>query len=161
MSEVEALLEVDAGRVPAGTTAFFRRDPEAAGRRLGAVLAVVVDALAIWLATRGHLPGAALLALTGVLLALGAIPTRPADERPAKRPTLVITPTGIIVRSANGLANFSFDDIADVHSLTHEPHVGLLVIRRDGKRFFIDTASFERGGEVSVLVGRRLASRAA
>ena len=161
MSEVETLLAVDAGRVPPGTAAFFARDPEAAGRRLGAVLAVMVDALALWLATRGHVAEAALLALLGVVLALGAIPTIRGDERPTKRPTLVITQTGMIVRGVHGLANFSFDDIANIHALNHEPHVGLLVIRRDGKRFFIDTGSFERGGEVSVLVGRRLASRTA
>ena len=107
MSEVETLLAVDAGRVPPGTAAIFARDPEAPGRRLGAVQ------------------------------------------------------TGMIVRGVHGLATFSFDEIADIHALNHEPHVGLLVIRRDGKRFFVDTGSFERGGEVSVLVGRRLASRTA
>jgi hypothetical protein len=96
-----------------------------------------------------------------VLLALGAVPTVRGDERPSKRPTLVITQTGMIVRGAHGLHNFSFDEIASVHALSHEPNVGLLVIRRDGKRFFIDTGSFERGSEVSVLVGRRLAARAA
>jgi hypothetical protein len=161
MSEVEALLAVDAGRVPPGTAVFFARDPEVAGRRLGMVLAVVADAFAVWLAVRGNGAGAALLALLGVLLALGAVPTKPADERPSKRPTLLITQTGLIVRGAHGLASFSFDEIANVHGLSHEPHIGLLVVRRDGKRFFIETGSFEGGGEVSVLVGRRLASRTA
>ena len=161
MSEVETLLAVDAGRVPPGTAAFFARDPEAAGRRMGAVLAVMVDALALWLVMRGHVAEAALLALLGVLLALGAVPTIRGDERPTKRPTLVITPTGMIVRGAHGLNTFSFDDIDTIQALNHEPHVGLLIVRRDGKRFFIDTGSFEGGGVVSALVGRRLASRAA
>jgi len=161
MSEVETLLAVDAGRVPPGTAAFFARDPEAAGRRLGAVLAVMVDALALWLVMRGHVAEAALLALLGVLLALGAVPTIRGDERPTKRPTLVITPTGMIVRGAPRPHTFSFDDIDTIQALNHEPHVGLLIVRRDGKRFFIDTGSFEGGGVVSALVGRRLASRAA
>ena len=42
MSDVEALLSVDAGRVPPGTVAFFARDPERTKRRILAVLAVLV-----------------------------------------------------------------------------------------------------------------------
>ena len=33
MSDIEALLSVDAGKTPPGTVAFFQRDPEAASKR--------------------------------------------------------------------------------------------------------------------------------
>ena len=40
MSEVEALLNVDAGRIPPGAVVFRARDPESEVRRLRTVLAV-------------------------------------------------------------------------------------------------------------------------
>ena len=43
MSEVEALLSVDAGRVPAGAVVFRARDPESEVRRLRMVLALHYD----------------------------------------------------------------------------------------------------------------------
>ncbi len=44
MSDVEALLSVDSGKVPPGVVAFFARDPEASKRRVLAAFAVVMAA---------------------------------------------------------------------------------------------------------------------
>ena len=70
--EVEALLSVDAGRVPPGAIAFFPRDPEANQRRVCTFFALVALAGGIGLALGTHnRVGVALLALVGVAFAVG------------------------------------------------------------------------------------------
>jgi hypothetical protein len=163
MSEVEALLNVDAGRVPPGAIAFFPRDPEALQRRVCTFFAIVALAAGVGLALGTHSrAGVALLALVGVAFAVGALPTRPdVDEQPTKRPTLLLTAEGLIVRDDCGLRTWSFDDLADVRPYMHLRTLGLLVVRKDGKRDFIDTMAFERGDRVPELIGRRLKPREA
>jgi hypothetical protein len=161
MSDVEALLSVDAGRVPPGAVAFFPRDPEALQRKVCSVFAIIALAaglaLAIWTPSR---VGVALVALVGVAFAVGAIPTRPdLDEAPVKRPTLLLTTEGLIVRDDSGLRQWHFDDLADVRPYMHFRTLGILVVRKNGKRDFIDTMAFERGDKVPELIGRRLKPR--
>src|SRR5712672_57465 len=115
MSEVEALLSVDRGEIPPGAMAFFPRDQEAPIRRLRGALAV----LAIVFAAGSYLVGAGLVPMTLLLLAgamLGVTACRTIDDEPtprAKRPTMVVTPTGIIVRDDFGLRTWAFDQLAD------------------------------------------------
>jgi hypothetical protein len=161
MSEVEALLNVDAGRVPPGAIAFFPRDPEAVQRKVCTFFALVALAGGVGLAlgTQSRV-GVALLALVGVAFAVGALPTRPdLEEPPTKRPTLLLTTEGLIVRDDSGLRHWSFDDLADVRPYMHLRTLGLLVVRKDGKRDFIDTMAFERGDSVRELIGNRLKPR--
>ena len=99
--------------------------------------------------------GAALLAIFGVTLALLALPsTDEEDDRPRKRPTLIVTPEAIVVRDARGMRSWHFDDLADVTPYADGETNGILVVRRDGKRDFIDTAFFERGERVGDTIGR-------
>ena len=163
MSDVEALLSVDAGKVPPGAVAFFPRDPEAAKRRLATVMAVLTFAGAVALAISGgsHI-GTVLVALIAVSLSVGAIPTRPDVEvPPTKRPTLLLTPSGLIIRDDQGLRQWFFEDLADVRPHLHLRSIGLLVVRKDGTRDFIDTTLFDRGEKVQELIGRRLKPREA
>ncbi len=170
MSDVQALLSVDAGKLPPGTVAFFARDPEAAKRRMFAVLAILVGGSAIGvgicLATGVvvglHRLPVAILGLAGIALWLAALPP---ERDPAtahhKKPALVLTPTGMIMRDGSGLRSWSFDQLADVRPYLHHQRVGLLITQRDGSRDFVDTLSFERGDKVRELLGRRLKLREA
>ena len=170
MSDVEALLSVDKGRVPPGTIAFFARDPEASRRRMFAVLALLVGGSAIVIGVlmlTGAVVGlhrlpVALLALAGIALAIAALPPErdPLISR-FKRPALVLTPTGMIMRDGSGLRSWSFDQLSDVRPYLHHQRVGLLITGRDGSRDFVDTLSFERGEKVRELIGRRLNLREA
>ena len=75
MSDVEALLSVDSGKVPPGVVAFFARDPEASKRRVLAAFAVVmaaVTAAGYWAAL--NRPSIALLALATLALIIQALP---------------------------------------------------------------------------------------
>jgi hypothetical protein len=162
MSSVEALLSVDAGRVPPGTIAFFQRDPDGPRRRSCAWLAIIIDGFALALVIAGvSKMGAALLALSGVALALGAIPTKSEEDRPRKPPTLVVTPEGIVVRDENGMRYWHFDDLADAKPYADQTTSGLLIVRKNGKRDFVDTTLFERGEKVRDAIGHWLKVRAA
>jgi hypothetical protein len=158
MSDVEALLSVDAGRVPPGVTAFFARDPEGSRRRAFTVFAILMA-----LATAGaHFagagrPGIALLALATLALIIQALPPeRDDDQARQKRPTLIVTANGVIVRDGAGLRSWCFDDLIEVRPFLHQQRIGLLFAKRDGSREFLDTLSFERGEKVNELIGRRL-----
>ncbi len=163
MSDVEALLSVDAGRVPPGTVAFFARDPERTQRRVLAVFALLVGVAtaAAYLAGLSR-PPIALLALGTISLVILALPPErePGSEN-HKRPTLVVTPNGMIVRDAFGLRSWSFDELADVRPFLHQQRIGLLIAKRDGSRQFVDTLSFKRGEKVNELIVRRFKPREA
>ncbi|HVZ75649.1 MAG TPA: hypothetical protein VHJ20_24925 [Polyangia bacterium] len=161
MSEVEALLSVDAGRVPPGVVVFRARDPEAEVRRVRRVLAVSAGIVTIALAITGAArEPVAMLVLTTAMLALSA--TRTAgdpDEERSKKPTVVLTPSGMIVRDANGLRSWQFEDIADVRACVCQGRVGMLVVQRDGSLHFLDNLLFARGEQLSSLVRRHLQPR--
>jgi hypothetical protein len=161
MSDVEALLSVDAGRVPPGTMAFFARDPERTQRRILAVFAFLVGSAALASLLGGlSRPPIALLALGTIALAVMALPPERDPETVGhKRPTLVLTANGMIVRDGSGLRSWSFDDVADVRPFLHQQRIGLLILKHDGSRQFVDTLSFKRGEKVNELIGRRLRPR--
>jgi hypothetical protein len=159
MSDVQALLSIDAGKVPPGTVAFFARDPEASKRRMFTVLAILVGGSAV---VGLHRLPVAMLGLAAIALTLMALPPErdPLLSR-YKKPALVLTPTGMIMRDGSGLRSWSFDQLSDVRPYLHHQRVGLLITGRDGSRDFVDTLSFERGDKVRELLGRRLNLREA
>ena len=170
MSDVEALLSIDAGKVPLGTVAFFARDPEAARRRMLAVMSILVGGSAVvvgaclltGIVVGLHRLPVALLALAGIGLAVAALPPeRDPTTAHHKKRALVLTPTGMIMRDGSGLRSWSFDQLAEVRPYLHYQRVGLLITKLDGSRDFVDTLSFERGDKVCELIGRRLKLREA
>lgn len=163
MSDVEALLSVDAGRLPPGTVAFFERDPERTQRRVLAVFAFLVGSAAVASLIGGlSRPPIALLALGTIALFVMALPPeRDPEEARRKRPTLVLTPNGMIVRDGSGLRSWSYDELVDVRPYLLQQRIGLLILTRDGSRQFVDTLNFKRGEKVNELIGRRLKPREA
>jgi len=147
MSEVETLLAVDRGEIPPGTEAFFPRDHEAPIRRLRATLAVLAALLAgaCFLAGAGRIP-VSLLLMASAMLGITASRTVGEDEDPrAKRATMVMTPTGLIIRDQYGLRTWSFDQLADVVPIAYQQRIGILMVKRDGSRDVIDNLAFARG----------------
>jgi hypothetical protein len=157
MTEVEALLSVDAGQTPTGCSAFRARDPEGRTRALRAAMAVMfaLAAVASGLAGVGH-EAIALMVLTASIFAILATPDHPdPEEARHKRPTLVVTPTGMIVRDAHGLRRWQFEDVMEVTRVLSEGSSGLWVVTRDGNADFVDTEVFERGERLWGIVRRR------
>jgi hypothetical protein len=161
MSEVEALLSVDAGRVPTGAVVFRARDPEAEVRRLRRVLAVGAGLVTIGLAIAGCArEPVAMLVLMTTILALSASRVAPdGDEARQKRPTMVLTPTGMIVRDGSGLRSWQYDEIAEVRTCVCQGQIGIVVVLTGGAMHFIDNLSFARGEHVGGLIRRHLQPR--
>ena len=160
MTEVEALLSVDAGQTPPGCSAFRARDPEARTRALRAAMAMMfaVGAAASGLAGIGH-EAIALMVLTASIFAILATPDEPdPEEARNKRSTLVVTPTGMIIRDAQGLRRWQFEDVTEVTRVLSEGSSGLWVVTRDGRSDFVDTEVFERGERLWGIVRRRTPS---
>jgi hypothetical protein len=163
MTEVEVLLSVDAGRIPPDAVVFSAADPEAPGRRLNAFLAVAAG-----VATAGCLlTGVArelifLLAIIAGIFAVLAIPTAADPEEARRKPcTLVVTPRGMIVRDDEGLRTWRFDELAEVLPYLHSNGEGLLLIRRDGRREFLDNRLFRKGEDLVEVIARHLKARTA
>lgn len=160
MSEVEALLSVDRGVIPPGTVAFLPKDQEAPIRRLRAALAIfaALCAGACYLAGSGLIP-TTLLLLAGALLGITATRTieENPDRPPSKRPTVVVTATGIIVRDHFGLRTWTFDQLADAVPVSYEQRVALLLVKRDGSRDVIDHMAFARGEGLREIIRTRMA----
>jgi hypothetical protein len=163
MSEVEALLSVDAGKVPPGAVVFRARDPEDEVRRVRRVLAIGAGVVTVLLAMAGATrEPVAMMVLTTAMLALSASRTEvSAEEARQKRPTIVLTTTGMIVRDSNGLRTWQFEDIADVRACVCQGRVGMVVASRDGSLHFLDNLLFTRGEHLSALVRRHLSPRGA
>ena len=160
MSEVEALLSVDRGEIPPGILAFFPKDQEAPIRRLRAALAIfaALCAGACYLTGAGLMP-TTLLALAAAMLGITATRTvdEDTDSPPPKKATVVVTPTGIIVRDDFGLRTWTFDQLADAVPVSYEQRVALLLVKRDGSRDVIDHMAFARGEGLRDIIRTRMA----
>jgi hypothetical protein len=163
MSEVEVLLSVDAGRIPPDTVVFFAADPEAPVRHMYSFLAAVgaMGALGVAFSGVGREAVVLLAIITGVMVVL-ALPTQPEPEEARnKRPTLVVTPRGVIVRDGGGLRTWRFDELAQVLPCHHLDGDGLLLVGTDGSRQFLDCLVFRRGEHLGEVIGRHMKARAA
>lgn len=156
MTEVETLLSVDAGRVPPDTLVFVAADPDAPARRAYAFLSgtAVMGALGCLLAGTSIHAVVLMGLIAAILLVLAWPPSPEPDEARNKRATLVVTPTGMIVRDDGGLRTWRFEDLSGVHPYGYGE--GLCLIRRDGKREFLDCLMFSRGERLVEVIGRRL-----
>jgi hypothetical protein len=162
MTEIEALLKVDAGQLPPATVAFFAvEENDDADQRAYAALAAMtaIAAVACGLCGGGNLL-IALLVLIAATFTVVATPTirdpDPDAPRPCKRRVMVVTSQGLIVRDAWGLRSWRFDDLSDVVSSSHEHRPYIILVQRDGTRHALDYMSFQRGEQLREVIGSRL-----
>jgi hypothetical protein len=158
MTEVEALLAVDRGKVPADTVAFFARDPDATERSTYLTLAGVAALVAV-ASTFGHAarPLIAVMLIAATALIVLSFPTLGGQEDDGhKRYVLLVTPKGIIVRDSWGLRTWLFDELIEAlpWSYEHRPH--LVLVERDGTRHAVDYLGFTRGERLREMLVERL-----
>jgi hypothetical protein len=162
MTEVEALLSADKGRVPADTLAFYAQDPDLNERRTYALLAVVAGIAGLACAVGGaQRPLVAVIFIASTALLILSAPTlRIEEEEPSyKRHVLLVTPSGIIVRDAWGLRSWSFDELTEALPWSYEQRPHLLLIERDGTRHAVDYLGFARGERLREVLIERLKPR--
>lgn len=164
MTDIEALLSVDGGKVPPGTMAFFEEEEDPNPLRARAILAVVTlgAAAACGFGGAGRFM-VALMLLAAAGLAISAWPTLPEEgERPPiKRPVMVVTAHGVIVRDELGLRSWEFANLTAVASQFHNQRPHLVLITADGKRHAIDHLRFERSDRLRAVLDERLRVRRA
>ncbi|MES1205491.1 MAG: hypothetical protein ABUS79_06100 [Pseudomonadota bacterium] len=161
MTEIEALLSVDAGRVPPGTTAFFLDDGTRAFRRARAGLAASGALAAVgWAVAGGNVNGVMLIILACGIVGLSALPTlREDSNRDPKRQVLVITPAGLIVRDGQGLRRWRFENLTSVIAGMHDSRPYLHLFDSAGKRHKIECAAYRRGLRARDVIAARLSFR--
>jgi hypothetical protein len=161
MTDIEALLSVDAGKTPPGVVAFFMGDPDRDVRHVWLVIAALAGLAAAGTACAG----AALLPVTVLVLATGlfgvlATPTLRTDgHQTIKRQVMVVTSEGLIVRDAWGLHSWRLDDLADVVPGIYDCRAYLDIIERNGTRHTIETIGFRRGDRIRQVIAKRLRLR--
>jgi hypothetical protein len=168
MTEVETLLNVDAGRIPPDAVAFFRHNTDAdaaAGLSRAAlalsivVVAVAAAALALAIGGTGRLP-VTLLGIGAALLALRATPTLRPDRAPAPtRQVMVVTARGLIMRDSWGLRSWRFDDLTTVAPCRARGRAYLMLVERGGREHVIDLFGFQRGEHLRAVIGSRLRAK--
>jgi hypothetical protein len=157
MTDIEILLSVDAGTVPAGSTAFFIRDRTLWVRRTWAAFSAGFLAAAVAAMGIGRHEGIFPLALVSALFATLALPTLPNDaSSEAKRPVFIVTPTAIILRDGHGLRTWAFDDLSGVQISRHAHRMDVILIERGGKRVFIDGHAFAAGDRLPRAIAAHL-----
>ena len=152
MTEVEILLSVDAGQNPPNTVTIFMddRDPDERARWRGRFLIAVAvllaaGAIAVGLtAGRKALTPIALLLLGAGVAAVAGTPTTPEPEAtPRKRPVMVVTQTGLIVRGDWGVKTWRFEDLADIVAGVDTERRPMLELRdKDGTRYRLRCSGF-------------------
>jgi hypothetical protein len=158
MTDIEALLSVDAGRTPANTVAFFIDDTDQSGRLVALVMASLsaLAAVGCGLAHAG-LQTVTLLTLGAALMALRATPT--VSEESVVAPTrrvMVVTTGGLIVRDAWGLRSWRFEDLAGVVAGIYDSRPHLQLIDQKGKRHTVECPQFRTGERARKMISARL-----
>lgn len=152
MTEVEILLSVDAGGVPPNTVTIFMddRDPDERARwRSRFLIAVAIllagGAIAVGMTWgRQALAPIALMLLGAGMAAVQGTPTAP-ERTPTKRkrPVMVVTQTGLIVRGDWGVKMWRFEDLADIVAGVDQERRPLLELRdKDGTRYRLRCSGF-------------------
>lgn len=161
MSDVEILLQVDAGHVPPGVSAIFIDDDDRAERWISLALAILAGAATIGCALKAvHLAAVTLLGLATGLFALHATPNIPPDaDRRIKRQVAVMTANAILIRDEQGLHTWRLEDLVQVTAENYNHQSLLMLIDRSGRQYALQPLQFRRGQKLRSLINQRLLSR--
>jgi len=83
------------------------------------------------------------------------------DEERSKKPIVVITPRGVVIRDGSGLRHWQFEDLASVSTRWHMDRLLLVLVGQDGKRALVDCQRFRRGHRLPEIISRRVKPGAA
>lgn len=155
MTNVEALLTVESGRVPEGVHVFVEQNPESRRTRgwllMFGFLALVAAATAL---QGGDGWGVAAIALFAAMAGVMAIPTRP--EEPWKPRVLLLCQKGLIVREHWGLRNWRYEELSRPYLLFVDGEQQLCLEAKDGEMHLIDHLNFRHGSNLRALLEQRI-----
>jgi len=158
MSDIEILLQVDAGNVPEGVSAIFMDEDDSIGRWMGVVIALAAAGGAVACVARAVNPAAAmLLLLTAGLAALKVVPTLPDPaKRIIKRQVAVMTRDALIIRDEQGLRQWQLSELTYVVSHVYNRQSLLMLVDCRGREHALPPLHCRRGEKLRVLITQRL-----
>jgi hypothetical protein len=161
MSDVEILLQVDAGRTPPGVSAIFMDEDDTAGRWISLALAMIAaGAAVVCVAQSVHLAAVTLLVLAAGLFGVHATPTISAEsDRRSKRQVAVMTASSILIRDEQGLHTWRLEDLVQVVAENYNHQSLLMLIDRNGRQYALRPLQFRRGQKLRSLINQRLHAR--
>jgi hypothetical protein len=158
MSDIEILLQVDAGKIPAGVSAIFLDEEDNVGRWMSLACALCALAGAIVCVFLKLNPAApTLLVLTAGLLGINVFPTLRAPENAIiKREVAVMTGESILVRDAHGLRQWRLEELSNVVAQVYNRQALLMLIDRRGNEHALRPLHCRRGEQLRALIAQRL-----
>ena len=147
MTNVEALMAVEAGEQPSECKIYYERDE----RKLWALWWSGVSAFLVVFAimVAWQMPTSPYPVLIGLAAAIAAVIGIPVEEEePDRLRILVITPRGAIVRGPGGLKNWHFDELTRVMPYSILGQAQLCLRDVHGRDHLLDYRSFEAPEEI-------------
>lgn len=162
MSDIEILLQVDAGKVPAGVSAVFLDEEDSVGRWMSLACALLsVGGAIACLVMKVNPAGATLLVLTAGLLGINVVPTlRAPEDAIIKREVAVMTKDSILVRDGQGLRQWRLEELTNVVSQVYNRQALLMLIDRRGNEHALRPLHCRRGEQLRTLIAQRLRANA-
>jgi hypothetical protein len=165
MTNVEALMSVEAGRVPEGVRVFVERDEDSGRGRVWGVLALLLGGITCFVAatgtqTRDTPYEVGLMAVFTAFALIMATPTTDEQMSARRRRVLVVGKDGFITRDAYGLRNWLFDEIVSIALCTFDGVPHLMLEDRFGKEHLLDHANFENAEALLEILREGIARRA-
>lgn len=155
MTNVEALLTVESGRVPEGVHVFVEQNPETGRLRGWLFLCAFLALVAALTGLQGGNPwGVFAIALFASMAGVMAIPTQP--EEPWKPRVLLLCQKGLIVREHWGLRNWRYEELSRPYLLFVDGEQQLCLEAKDGEIHLIDHLSYRHGACLRDLLEQRI-----
>jgi hypothetical protein len=158
MSDIEILLQVDAGHVPEGVSAVFMDEEDSIGRWVSLAIALAPAGGAVACMARAVNPAAAmLLLLTAGLIALKAVPTLPDPANPTvKRQVAVMTRDALMIRDGQGLRQWQLSELTYVVAHVYNRQSLLMLVDCRGREHALPPLHCRRGEKLRRLITQRL-----
>jgi hypothetical protein len=155
MTNVEALLKVESGRVPEGVKVFLEQDAESGRSRSWLFMCAFLAIVAAVTGVQGGEPlGVLAIAIFAAMAAVMAIPTQ--EEEPRKPRVILLCDKGLIVREHWGLRNFRYDELTRVFVMTVDGEQQLCLEDKAGDAHLLDYLSFCAGDSLRHQLDQRI-----
>ncbi|MCG5054777.1 MAG: hypothetical protein KA712_17580 [Myxococcales bacterium] len=160
MTNVEALLTVESGKVPDGVQVFSENNPDAGRMRAWLFLSAFLALVATVMGVEGGEPlGVMAIVVFAAMAAVAAIPVT-LDE-PRKPRVLLLCDKGLIVREHWGLRNWRYDELLRASVLFVDGEQQLCLEDRQGELHLVDHLNFAGGARLRILLEARIRAASA
>lgn len=155
MTNVEALLKVESGRVPEGVKVFLEQNPESGRSHSWLLMCAFLAIVATVTGFQGGEPlGVLVIAIFAAMAGVMAIPTQ--EEESRKPRVVLLCEKGLIIREHWGLRNFRYDELSRVFVLVVDGEQQLCLEDKSGDAHLLDYRSFRAAEALKTQLDQRI-----